>query len=788
MAVDDHDGGSLDIGEKLRRDEGQMPSPIQRRLVRTDSLPFEAGKIPPKHTFTAHESWSRTLLLAFQSIGVVYGDIGTSPLYVYASTFPNGIQHHDDLLGALSLIIYTIILIPLLKYVFTVLWANDNGDGGTFALYSLISRYIKVSMIPNQQDEDAKVSNYRLESVSNRLKRAEWIKEKLENNNIAKIAIFVVTILGTSMVIGDGVLTPCISVISAVDGIKEKAPSLDDSTISYISAGILVLLFAIQRSGTDKVGYSFAPIVLTWFLLIGGIGLYNLFKYDVGVLRAFNPKYIVDYFHRNGKQGWISLGGIVLCITGTEAMFADLGHFNVRAIQIGFSCVLLPAVSFAYIGQASYLTKHGDNVGDTFYKSIPGPLFWPTFIVAISTAIIASQAMISGAFAIVSQSQNLGCFPRVKVYHTSTEYEGQVYIPEINYILMVLCVFVTLLFQTTTKIGNAYGIAVVFVMTITTCLVTIVMVVIWKTRMLWVVLFVLVFGGAELVYLSSVLYKFREGGFLPLLFSLVLMIIMAIWHYVHVKKYRYELNNKVTSNYVKDIIQKGEVQRIPGLGLFYSELVQGIPPIFPHFIEKIPSIHSVLIFVSIKHLPISRVELEERFIFRQIKPKSSRIFRCVARYGYNDAMEEPREFENLIIAYLKKFMQYEYLGLENAAEMHGDTVHGDESAIERGKPSTVNSEETLSASNGLIQPATDRNLSDSFNIEEEMKVIEEEKRKGVVYLLGETQVVAEGKSSPLKIAVVNYLYDFLRKNFRQGEKSLSVPRNQVLKVGMTYEI
>lgn len=790
---DDREIGSLELEEKQRRDEGQMSSPIQRRLIRKDSLPSEAGKIPPKHTFAAHESWSWTLRLAFQSIGVVYGDIGTSPLYVYASTFPNGIQHSDDVLGALSLIIYTIVLIPLLKYAFVVLRANDNGDGGTFALYSLISRYIKVSMIPNQQDEDAKVSNYRLESVSNRLKRAEWIKEKLENNNVAKLAIFLITILGTSMVIGDGVLTPCISVISAVDGIKEKAPSLDNRTISYISAGILVLLFAIQRFGTDKVGYSFAPIVLAWFLLIGGIGLYNLFKYDVQVLRAFNPKYIVDYFHRNGKQGWISLGGIILCITGTEAMFADLGHFNVRAIQIGFSCVLLPAVSFAYIGQASYLTKHGDNVSGTFYKSIPGPLFWPTFIVAISAAIIASQAMISGAFAIVSQSQNLGCFPRVKVYHTSIKYEGQVYIPEINYALMVLCVLVTLVFETTTKIGNAYGIAVVFVMTITTCLVTIVMLAIWKTRMLWVVLFVGVFGGAELVYLSSVLYKFKEGGFLPLAFSLILMIIMAIWHYVQVKKYLYELNNKVTSNYVKDIIQGGKVQRIPGLGLFYSELVQGIPPIFPHFVEKIPSISSVLIFISIKRLPISRVELEERFIFRQIKPKRSRIFRCVARYGYNDALDEPREFENSIIAYLKKFIQYEYLGLENAAAMHGDTVHGniESSVVERGRPrpSTVNVEETvLSTSNGLIQPAADSNSSDSFDIEEEMKAIEEEKMKGVVYLLGETQVVAEGNSSLLKIAVVNYLYDFIRKNFRQGEKSLSVPRNQVLKVGMTYEI
>ncbi|WOL00960.1 potassium transporter 5 [Canna indica] len=639
-----------------------------------------------------------------------------------------------------------------------------------------------------------------MESASKRLKIAEWVKEKLEKSPVFKIAIFLVTILGTSMVIGDGVLTPCISVISAVDGVKEKAPSLSDTNISWISAAILIALFSIQRFGTDKVGYSFAPMVATWFLLIGGIGVYNLFKYDITVLRAFNPKYIVDYFKRNGKQGWISLGGIVLCITGTEAMFADLGHFNVRAIQIGFSCALLPGVSLAYIGQAAYLSKFPDNVSDAFYKSIPGPLFWPTFIVAISTAIIASQAMISGAFAIIWQSQNLGCFPRVRVYHTSAKYEGQVYIPEVNYALMIACVIVAIAFKKTAKIGNAYGIAVVFVMVITTCMVTIIMLVIWKTKIWWILLFLVVFGGAELLYLSSVLYKFTEGGYLPLAFSLVMMMIMGVWHYVHVKRYWFELNNKVPSNYIKDLAQNQDIRRIPGVGFFYSELVQGIPPIFPHFIEKIPSIHSVLVFVSIKHLPISRVELQERFIFRQVKPKDTKIFRCVARYGYNDALEGPSEFEGLLVEKLKRYIHNEYFGLEKGDAMEGDTIHGEESMSGSARASsgysTVHIEETLSTpqdvSQGLIQPAnySDQLSSslDRFNIEEEMQFIQKEMEKGVVYLLGEAEVVADKKSSFFKIMTVNYLYNFLRKNFTHGEKSLMIPRDKVLKVGMTYEI
>jgi len=429
-----------------------------KRLQRYDSLHMEAGMFPAGgSTHAAKVGWATTLHLAFQSIGVVYGDMGTSPLYVFSSTFTNGINNTDDLLGVMSLIIYTVILLPLIKYCFIVLRANDNGDGGTFALYSLISRYARVSLIPNQQAEDAMVSHYKLESPTYRMKRAHWIKKKMESSPKFKVLLFLVTVLATSMVIGDGVLTPSMSVLSAVGGIQQRATNLTQGQIVGISIAILIVLFLVQCFGTDKVGYTFAPIILAWFLLIAGIGVYNLIKHDVSVLKAFNPKYIVDYFKRNGKQGWISLGGVILCITGTEAMFADLGHFNVRAIQIGFSVVLFPSVLLAYIGQAAYLRIYPENVANTFYKSIPGPLYWPTFVVAVAAAIIASQAMISGAFAIIAQSQVLGCFPRVRVTHTSTKFEGQVYIPEINYVLMVLCVAVTAIFQTTEKIGNAYG-------------------------------------------------------------------------------------------------------------------------------------------------------------------------------------------------------------------------------------------------------------------------------------------------------------------------------------------
>ncbi|KAL0364420.1 UNVERIFIED_CONTAM: Potassium transporter 5 [Sesamum angustifolium] len=739
------------------------------RLRRSDSLNMEAGNLsfnPTRHT-SRQGSWGRTVSLALQSIGVIYGDIGTSPLYVYSSTFTEGIQNKNDILGVLSLIIYTIVLVPMIKYVFLVLWANDNGDGGTFALYSLICRYANVSLVPNDQPEDRELSNYRLDTPSDQLRRAQKIKEKLEKSITAKIVLFLATILGTSMVIGDGVLTPCISVLSAVGGIN----SLGQDAVVYISIGILIILFCVQRFGTDKVGYSFAPAICLWFLFITGIGLYNLFKHDVTILRAFNPKYIVDYFRRNGKKGWVSLGGIVLCITGTEAMFADLGHFNVPAVQISFSGIVFPSLLVAYTGQAAYLSKFPDHVANTFYDSIPGPLYWPTFVVANAAAIIASQAMISGAFAIISQSLSLGCFPRVKVVHTSAKYEGQVYIPEINYLLMVACVIVTYGFKTTDKISHAY----------------------------------------ELVYFSSVLYKFTQGGYLPLAFSLALMIMMGVWHYAHQQRYVFELKNKVSTAYVSDLVKNRDVNRLPGIGLLYSELVQGIPPIFPHFISNIPSIHSVVVFVSIKSIPISKVALEERFLFRQVEPRDYRIFRCVVRYGYKDLIEEPKEFERQLVENLKEYIRHEHFILDDGPveQMPDGTTNVPHSGLlvdgkaRRSSSSAVHVEDSLEqpvpprVSSGLIQSFNASKSANSSNsivaasvhdAGEEMQFVQRAREQGVFYLMGEAEVVAEQKSSLLKKFVINYAYPFLRRNFRQGETTLAIPHTRLLKVGMIYEI
>ncbi|KAJ0039234.1 hypothetical protein Pint_23880 [Pistacia integerrima] len=657
MSVDVVDHAEIDSGELKRT----------KQLYKKDSLDIESCSNVSGHQGRGSKvmKWSIILQLAFQSIGVVYGDIGTSPLYVYPSVFSSGINHIDDILGVLSLIFYTLTLIPLIKYTFIVLQANDNGDGGTFALYSLICRYANVGLLPSRQAEDSNVSNFQLELPSNskRMRLASTLKSKLENSRFAQFFLFFVTLLGTSMVIGDGILTPSISVLSAVGGLKEATSAITEEKIVWISVAILVFLFMIQRLGTDKVGYCFAPILIVWFAFISGIGVYNIIKFDPTVIKAVNPMYIIDYFSRNKKEAWISLGGIILCTTGSEALFADLGHFTVRSIQLSMCSVVYPAIVLAYTGQASYLRKHPDLVGDSFFTSVPDAVYWPMFVVAVLAAVIASQAMISGTFSIIQQSLSLGCFPRVKIVHTSAKYEGQVYIPEVNYLLMLACVGIILVFRDTTKIGNAYGIAV---------------------------------------------------------------------------KYYYELQHKISPNKLYEITVDRNCCRIPGLAMFYSELVHGIPPIFQHYAMNVPALHSVLVFVSLKSLPISKVPTEERFIFHRVAPNELNVFRCVVRYGYTDVLD---------------------------AEL----------------PSRLDSEENVN----------DNVIREEYlkeEMERDIEIVEKAWNAGVVHLVGENEVVAAKGSGIGKRIMIDYAYNFLKNVLRKSDKVFDVPHRQMLKVGMTYEL
>ncbi|KAF5731462.1 KUP15 [Tripterygium wilfordii] len=560
------------------------------------------------------------------------------------------------------------------------------------------------------------------------------------------------------------------SILSAVGGIKEATSSMTEGRIVWVSVAILVCLFMVQRFGTDRVGYTFAPIICVWFTMIGGIGIYNFFKFDPAVIKAVNPAYIIQYFQRNKKDAWISLGGVVLAITGTEALFADVGHFTVLSIQISMCFMTYPALILAYTGQASFLRKHNHLVSDTFYSSIPHPLYWPMFVIAVMAAIIASQAMISGTFSIVQQSLSLGCFPRVKIVHTSTKYEGQVYIPEVNYLLMIACVGVTIGFRTVGKIGNAYGIAVVFVMTLTSAFLVLIMIMIWKSSMLFIIAYVLIIGSVELLYLSSVLYKFDQGGYLPLAFALVLMTVMYVWNSVYRRKYYYELDHKISPEKLKEIAVNTNFYRIPGLAMFYSELVQGIPPIFKQYIDNVPALHSVLVFVSIKSLPISKVPVEERFLFRRVEPREFNVFRCVARYGYTDVRNDHEPFEAMLVEKLKEFIR------DDCSFSRMALTNGDGMENERGNDENESARQV------------DHEMHSEEAMEGEIEAVDKALRAGIVHLIGEHEVIAAEGANIGKRIMIDYAYNFFKKNLRQTDKIFAIPHKRMLKVGMTYEL
>ncbi|EOX94805.1 Potassium transporter, putative [Theobroma cacao] len=644
-------------------------------------------------------------IISFQSLGIVYGDLGTLPLYVLPSTFNDGIKHSDDVLGVYSLIFYTITLLPLVKYILIVFRATDNGDG-TYIPEFCIHKKIEGHLLCTRSYDD--------------LRKASARKSKLEKSQYAKYFLLLSTMIGTSMLIGDGILTPSISVLSAVGGIKQATPAMTQDMVVWISAAILVFLFMIQRFGTDKVDYSFAPIMCVWFMLIGRIGVYNFIKFDPLIVKAINPQYIIAYFRRNKKAAWISLGDIILCIIGAEALFADVGHFTVLSVQITRCTIVYPTILLAYTGQASFLRKHQHCGADAFYKSVPGPLYWPMFVVAVLAAIIG------------------------------TKYQGQVYIPEINYLLMLACVGITLGFRTTDKIGNAYGVAVVSVMVLASSLLVLIMIIIRKPNILFIISYVLVIGLLELTYLSSVLYKFESGGYLPLAVAAVLVTVMIVWNSVHRKRYYYELQHKISVAKLPMITMDTNLSRIPGLALFYSKVVQGIPPIFKHYVSNIPALHSVLVFVSIKSMLISKVRPEERFLFRRLEPKELRIFRCVVRYDYKDVQDKQKPIENQLDGELQS-------ELSGKKEEHENLAASDQDKLREA-------------------------------VEGEIEVVNRASQAGVFHLIGENGVSASKGAGIAKKILINYAYNFLKKYLTQSDKVLQIPRERMLKIGMTYEL
>uniref|UniRef100_A0A0D6QVT4 Potassium transporter n=1 Tax=Araucaria cunninghamii TaxID=56994 RepID=A0A0D6QVT4_ARACU len=746
------------------------------------------------------------LRLAFQSLGVVYGDLSTSPLYVFNSTFPTGVNNPEDVMGALSLIIYSLTLIPLVKYVFVVMRANDNGEGGTFALYSLLCRHANVKTIPNKHRTDEELTTYSIQKIKDKsfaARTKKWLEAKLYRRN----ALLLLVLVGTSMVVGDGIFTPAISVLSSVGGIKVADPKLSDDVVVVLAVVILVALFSLQHYGTDKVGWLFAPVVLLWLLSIGSIGAYNIFKHDRQVLKAFSPIYIVRYFRRGKKQSWVSLGGIMLSITGTEALFADLGHFSTLAVQIAFTLVVFPCLLLQYMGQAAYIIHHQDHVKNAFYKSIPESIYWPVFIIATLAAIIASQATISATFTIIKQAVALGCFPRVKVVHTSKDISGQIYIPEINWILMALCIVVIIAgFDNPTQIGNAYGTAVISVMLVTTLMMALIMLIVWRTNWLLVFIFSGFFLFVELVYFSSVIFKVNRGGWAPVAVATILLIIMYVWHYVTVKRYEFETESKVSIAWVLGLGSSLGLVRVPGVGLVYTELATGVPHILSHFVTHLPALHSVVVFVCIKYLPVNTVPKEERFLVKRIGPKDFHMFRCVARYGYKDQHKKDDDFEKMLLDALSQYIRNESL-MDNFSDSEDysiyeqkpqDPQNASAHLMENGNPLSLGMVSVDSSHDSVISKISSQQqqscdsdrcgASQPPTYKDELQFLNECRDAGVVHILGNTVIRARKESGIIKKVAVDYIYAFLRKICRGNSVIFNIPHESLLNVGQVLYV
>lgn len=773
---------------------------------------------------TPKDSWKTTLLLAYQSLGVVYGDLSISPLYVYKSTFAEDIHHsesNEEIFGVLSFVFWTLTLVPLFKYVFVVLRADDNGEGGTFALYSLICRHAKVSLLPNRQVADEAVSTYKLEHPPE-VKNNSKVKLLLEKHKALHTALLILVLLGTCMVIGDGLLTPAISVFSAVSGLElSMSKEHHQYAMVPITCFILVCLFALQHYGTHRVGFFFAPVVLTWLLCISALGLYNIFHWNPHVYQALSPYYMYRFLRKTRKSGWMSLGGILLCITGSEAMFADLGHFTYAAIQIAFTFLVYPALILAYMGQAAYLSKHHNSTHQIgFYVSVPESVRWPVLVIAILASVVGSQAIISGTFSIINQSQSLSCFPRVKVVHTSDKIHGQIYIPEINWILMVLCIAVTIGFRDIKHMGNASGLAVMTVMLVTTCLTSLVIILCWHKPPLVALSFLLFFGSIELLYFSASLIKFLEGAWLPILLALILMTIMFVWHYATIKKYEFDLHNKVSLEWLLALGPSLGIARVPGIGIVFTDLTFGIPANFSRFVTNLPAFHRVLVFVCVKSVPVPYVPPAERYLMGRVGPAAHRSYRCIVRYGYRDVHQDVDSFESELVDRLSDFIRYNWHRMEGTNSWTEDdgSQSGDSSGDCRlavigtvGVPAMAFEidesvhPESVSIGFPTVESVTDviemepveRRVRFAINEErsdlngrlrEELEELWAAQQAGTAFILGHSHVKAKQGSSLPKRLAINYGYSFLRRNCRGPDVVLKVPPVSLLEVGMVYVV
>jgi KUP system potassium uptake protein len=543
--------------------------------------------------------------LTLGALGVVFGDIGTSPLYTLRECLhetmgaAGGTVSREDVFGLLSLIFWSLTMVVTLKYLTFVMRADNRGEGGIFALLAVVPPALRMGK---------------------------------DGKRISLIAIVVV--VGAALLYGDGAITPAISVLSAIEGVTVLRPSLG-AVVVPVTCGILVLLFAAQRHGTGAVGALFGPIMGVWFLTIASLGVYQIARRPE-VLAALSPHHAVRYFAAHGMPGFLVLGSVVLAVTGGEALYADMGHFGVRPIRVAWLALVMPALVLCYFGQGALILADPTAVESPFFSLVPTG--WATLcLVGLSSAatVIASQALISGAFSLTRQAQQLGYFPRVTIRHTAAHTEGQIYIPQINWILAVGCLLLVIGFQKSERLASAYGIAVTGTMMLTSFVYYVVMRRTWKWSPLVCALVLGLFLSFDLPFFLANTVKILDGGWVPVLIGVGFIAAMLIWskgRSLIVEEYSRRFGSIEEA---LPLLQQRVVARVPGTAVFMASSTTHVPPILVHIVERTRTLHERVFLLTVLTEDVPVVSAEERF---EISTLGGGFHRVVARFGF---MEDP---------------------------------------------------------------------------------------------------------------------------------------------------
>ena len=543
---------------------------------------------------TEADSKKRLAALALGAIGVVYGDIGTSPLYTLQTALSHDGMHPspESIYGVLSLIFWALIIVVSLKYVMFIMRADNKGEGGIMALMALALRGVGGQP------------------------KLRWL-------------LAIVGIFGASLFYGDGVITPAISVLSAVEGVKVAAPGLAHWVVP-VTAVILFFLFALQRHGTERVGRLFGPVMVVWFIVIGLLGVHMILT-EPHVLYALNPYYGVRFFITHGLQAYIALGSVVLAVTGTEALYADMGHFGKRPIRMAWFNFVLPALVLNYFGQGALLLKHPEAIDNPFFKTVPSMLLYPMIALATVATVIASQAVISGAFSMTREAMSLGYSMRMPVVHTSREMSGQIFVPWINAFLLVMVLLAVFGFRSSENLSAAYGIAVTGTMAITTVLALFVARHQWGWRVPTLLVVGTVLLTIDISFFTANLIKVEYGGWFPLVLGLAVFIVMTTWRRGRELVVReIKQGGLALSPFIENITEHPPL-RVPGTAVFLTANQNAVPHALLHNLKHNKVLHDRNVMLTVDVLETPFADREERI---HLTPLGSDFYGLEVRFGF----------------------------------------------------------------------------------------------------------------------------------------------------------